>query len=210
LDDQEVDLPGYQILHGRPGAAVRDELNPSPRRLLKENAGHLRCRVLVHERRLAGVRFHPGDQPVEVICREGLLADQQLRIDGYQPDRLEILLQIVGQPIDHAADVSVPLSDIDRVTVGRGARDAADGNAAARTADVFDDHRLTEHRPHSFRHDACNYVRRSTWREGDDERDRAGRVGLWLSNRDAGEYRQRDRNDKISHARPLEQSPMVM
>jgi hypothetical protein len=51
-------------------------------------------------------------------------------------DRFEVLLQIVRYGIDHAADVGVPLADVDRVAGGRGAGDAADRNAAASTADV--------------------------------------------------------------------------
>ena len=59
-------------------------------------------------------------------------------------DRLEILLQIVVELVDDAADMGVPLADVDGVAVRRGARDAPDRDAAAGAADVLDDDRLAE------------------------------------------------------------------
>ena len=67
----------------------------------------------------------------------------------HKADRLEILLQIVVQLVDDAADVGVPLPDVDRVAIGRRARDAPDGDAAAGAADILDDDRLPERGPHT-------------------------------------------------------------
>jgi hypothetical protein len=128
-------------------------LNLRAGQLLQQNAGHLSRRILVDERGLAGVCLHPGDKPLQVVRRQRLSGDHELRIDGDQPDRLEILLQIVVQRIDDAADVGVPLADVDRVAVGRRPRDPPDRDAASGTANVFDDDRLAEQWPHLLGHD---------------------------------------------------------
>jgi hypothetical protein len=81
--------------------------------------------------------LHPGDQRLEVVGRQRLLADQKLRIVRDQPDRLEIGLQIVIEIVDDAADVGVPLADVDGVAVGRGAGEPPDADRAAGAADIF-------------------------------------------------------------------------
>ena len=63
--------------------------------LFEQNAGHVRGRVLVDEVDLAGVGLHPGDEVLQIVGRKIFLRDHQLRIDRNQPDRLEILLQVV-------------------------------------------------------------------------------------------------------------------
>jgi hypothetical protein len=131
------------------------------------------ARILVDERDLAGVCLHPGDKPLQIVRRQRLSGDHELRIDGDQPDRLEILLQIVVQGIDDAADVGIPLADVDRVAVGRRTRDAPDCDAASGAADVFDDDRLAEQRPHLLGHDTPGHIGGSAWREWDDDRDLA-------------------------------------
>ena len=112
--------------------------------LLQQNAGDLRRGVLVDELGLARIGLHPGDELVELVRRQVFLGDQELRVDRDQPDRLEVLLQIVVEVVDDAADVGVPLADVDGVAVGRRARDAPDRDAAAGAADVLDDDRLAE------------------------------------------------------------------
>ena len=119
-----------------------------------------------------GIGLHPGDQLVERVRRQILLGDHELRIDRDQPDRLEILLQVVVQVVDDAADVGVPLADVDGVAVGRRARDAADRDAAAGAADVLDDDRLAEERPHLLCQDARRGVGRAAGRKRHDQRDR--------------------------------------
>ena len=171
MNHQQVDLPGDQIRHGRTGATVRDELNLCTGQLLQQNARHLSRRILVDERDLAGICLHPGDKPLQIIRRQRLLGDHELRIDGDQPDRLEILLQIVVQGIDDAADMGVPLTDVDRIAVGRRARDAPDRDTASRAADVFDDDWLAKQRPHLLSHNAPDHIGRSARREWDDDRE---------------------------------------
>ena len=93
---------------------------------------------------LPGFAFIQATSSFKIVGRKILLGDHELRIVRYQPDRLEILLQIVIELVDDAADMGVPLADVDGVAVRRRARDAADRNAAAGTADVFDDDGLPE------------------------------------------------------------------
>ena len=146
LHHQQVDLADDQIGHGGTGAAIGNEVDLLAGRLLEQNAAHVRRRVLVDEVDLAGVGLHPGDEIFQIVGRKIFLRDHQLRIDRDQPDRLEILLQVVVELVDDAADVRVPLADVDGVAVGRGARDAPDRDAAAGAADVLDDDRLAERR----------------------------------------------------------------
>ncbi len=152
---------------------------------------------------LPGLAFIQATSPFRSSAGKRLLGDHQLRIDGHQPDRVEVLLQVVVQRIDDAADVGVPLADVDGVAVGRGAREPPDRDAAAGAADVFDDHRLAEDRPHPLGHDARDHVGRAARRERHDQRDRTRRVGLRLHAGDAGHERERNRDDEALHAPPL-------
>ena len=168
----------------------------------EQDAGHLRRRVLVDERDLAGVRLHPGDEVLEVVRRQPFLGDHQLRIDGQETDRVEILLQVVVQFVDDAADMSVPLPDVDGVAVRLRACDTPDCNAAAGAADVLDHHRLAEMRAHAVGHDARNRVGRSAGRERHDQRDLARWKGLLrvdAGNGGAGEKHSRDGDPQHSH-----------
>ena len=193
-------MAGQEIGHRGTGAAIGDELDLRAGELLQQDAGHLRRRVLVDERGLAGIGLQPGDQRFEVIRRQRLLADQELRIDGDQADRLEVRLQIVVQRIDDGADMGVPLADVDRVAVGRRAREPADADRAAGAADVLDDHRLAQQRPHALGQNAGRHVGRAARRERHDHGDLARRVGLRQRARGAGQGRgQRDGNHQFFH-----------
>ena len=59
-------------------------------------------------------------------------------------DRLEIFLEVVVELVDDAADMGVPLADVEGVTIRRGAGDAPDTDAAAGAADIFDHDGLPE------------------------------------------------------------------
>ena len=165
--------PGDQIGHGRAGAAIGNEQHFGVGELLQQQPAHLRRRVLVDEFGVAGILLHPGDQRFEIVRRQRLLGDQKLRIVRDQPDRLEIGLQIVIEIVDDAADMGIPLADVDGVAVGRGAREPPDADRAAGAADILDDHRLAEERPHLVGHDAPGDVGRAARRERHDQRDRA-------------------------------------
>ena len=67
--------------------------------------------------------------------------------------------------------MGVPLTDVDRITVGRRTRDAPDRDTASRAADVFDDDRLAKQRPHLLSHNAPDHIGRSAWRERNDDRE---------------------------------------
>ncbi len=97
--------------------------------------------------------------------------------------------------------MGVPLADVDRIAIGRRTGDAADGDAAASTADVFDHDRLSEPRPHMLGQNARRNIGRSARRERNDERDLTRWIGLRLYRRDAGQCRQRERNSELFHDR---------
>ena len=162
----------------------------------------MRRGVLVDELGFAGIGLHPGHQLLELVRRQILLGDHELRIDRDQPDRLEVLLQVVVQIVDDAADVGVPLADVDGVAVGRSARDAPDRDAAAGAADVLDDDRLAEDRPHLLGHDAGRDVGRAARRERHHQRDLAGRIGLRLRPGESPEQRQCGYTKPFRHVRP--------
>ena len=151
--------------------------------------------------RLVGIGLQPGDQLLEVVRRQGLATNDQLRVGRDQHDRLEILLQVVVAADRSAvADMGVPLADVDGVAVGRRARDAADADAAAGAADVLDDHRLTERGPHALRQDARHDVGRAARRERHDHRDRPRRIGLRVRAGDAAQDGKCRREPKFFHA----------
>jgi hypothetical protein len=76
--------------------------------------------------------------------------------------------------------MSVPLADVDGVAIGRGPRDAADGDAAAGAADVLDDNRLAERRPHALGQYPRRHVGRAAGRERHHQCNGTRWVGLRL------------------------------
>ena len=118
-----------------------------------------------------GLAFIQATSSLSLLAGRFFLATMKLRIDRDQPDRLEVLLQVVVDVVDDAADVGIPLADVDGVAVRRRARDAADRDAAAGAADVLDDDRLAEDRPHLLGHDARDDIGRAARRERHHQRD---------------------------------------
>ncbi len=166
----------------------------------RQDAAHGGGGVLVDELRFAGVGPHPGDQLIQPVGRQVLPGDHELRVDGDQPDGREILLQVVVQIIDDAADVGVPLADVDGVTVRHRARDPADRDAAARAADVLDHDRLAKKRPHLLGHNPRSDVSRAARRKRHDQRDLARRIGLRRRRRGARHHgREHDRQKQFGH-----------
>ena len=76
--------------------------------------------------------------------------------------------------------MGVPLADVEGVTIGRGAGDAPDTNAAAGAADIFDHDGLAERCTHSLGDDAGGGIGRSAWRERHHQRDGTRGIGLRL------------------------------
>ena len=93
---------------------------------------------------LPGLAFIQATSSFSVFAGRSFLATMSCGLFEISADRLEVLLQVVVELVDDAADMGVPLADVDGVAVGRGARDAADRDAAAGAADIFDDDRLPE------------------------------------------------------------------
>ena len=95
--------------------------------------------------------------------------------------------------------MGVPLPDVDRVAVGRGAREAADADRAAGAADILDNHRLAERSAHLVGHDARGDVGRSARRERHDQRDRARGKIVGMRGRKKRNASKPDRNEYFSH-----------
>jgi hypothetical protein len=75
-------------------------------------------------------------------------------------------------------DMSVPLTDVQGVAVGRCPRDAPDANATTGGPHVLDDDRLAERCPHFFGKDASNDICRSAGRKWNHNCDRRRRIDL--------------------------------
>jgi hypothetical protein len=165
------------------GAAVRHEQHFRAGEFLQQEPADLRRRILIDEFGVARMRFHVSDQRFEIIGRQRFLRHQQHRIDRDQADWREVGPQIEADIVDDAADVRVPLADIDRVTVGRCAREPADADRTAGAADIFHNHWLAERRAHLVGHDAGRHVGRSARRERHDQRDRARGVIVGMRGR---------------------------
>ena len=98
--------------------------------------------------------------------------------------------------------MGVPLPDVEGVTIGCRARDAADPDAAAGATNIFDHDGLAQRDPHSLGHDPRRSIGRSARRERNDQRNGSGWIGLRLRARDAGKDRQCQRRPKSSHDVP--------
>jgi hypothetical protein len=73
--------------------------------------------------------------------------------------------------VDDAADMRVPLADVDRVAIGRRLGETAHAQTAACAADILDDDWLAEDRFHPLGHDPRGGVGRTARREWNDQRD---------------------------------------
>ncbi len=142
------------------------------------------------------MRLHVSDERFEIVGGQRLVRHQQHRIDRNQSDRRKVTAQIVADIVDDAADMGVPLADVDRVAIWSGSRQTSNPDGAAGAADVFDDHRLAERRAHLVGHDARGHIGRAARRKRHDQRDRPRReiIGVRGSERERQE-RERDRGD---------------
>ena len=134
---------------------------------------------------LSAFAFSQAMRLLEVARRHRFPGDDQKRLRRNEPDRLEILQQIVLQRIDRAGrDIGAPLPDAERVAVRRRARDAADADCAAGAGHVLYDDRLTERCAHALGHQPCDHVGRAARGERHDHGDRPRRIGLGIRVRD--------------------------
>src|SRR5262245_49322577 len=70
------------------------------------------------------------------------------------------------------------VTNAERMTVRCGARGPADGDAAVRSTDIFNNDWLTKRSAHPFSDDPSDCIRWSASSEWDDERDGFARIGL--------------------------------
>ena len=143
------------------------------------------------DRRLVGIGLQPGDQPLEIVRRQALLADDQQRLAADLDDRLEILQQIELQRVEAAGQhMRGRGADAERVAVGGRAHRAADAEAAGRASDIFDHHGLAENRSHLLGQKARQRVGGAAGGERHDHGDRACRIGLGRGGADRGKTEQ--------------------
>ena len=202
LHQEKIDLTRHQIRHRRAGATIGHEQHLGVGEFLQQQPANLRRGILIDEFGVARMRLHPFHQRFKIVRRQIFGGDQQHWIDRHQSDRREVGLQIVIEVVDDAADVGVPLADVDGVAVRRCAREAPYPDRAAGAADILDDHRLPERSPHLVGQNTAGNIGRTARRERHDQRDGAGRVSLGVNGGDGGEKCQRDRNTRISHISP--------
>jgi hypothetical protein len=183
----KVHRAGDEVGHGGARAAIRNKLHFLFGQILEQHAADIGRRVLVDKIDLAGIGLHPGHKFGEVLRRKVVLGDHQLWIVGDQADRLKILFEIVIELVDDAADMGIPLADVEGVAIGCRAGDAPDPDAAAGTADIFNDDRLPERCAHALGQDTGGGVGRSARRERNHQRDLARWIGLRLRIGEAGQ-----------------------
>ena len=131
---------------------------------------------------LAFVRFDVGDEFLEILWRQILARQDQDRRAGEQPDRLEILLRMIGELgiKRHGSRMRSHMPCYQRIAVIGGLRRARGGGGAAGADDVLDDDGLTERLRHMAGDDARDDIGRTACRERHDHGDAARRIGLSL------------------------------
>ena len=70
----------------------------------------LRGRGQVGDLRFPECAFIHATNSLRLFAGRFFARHQELRIDGYEPDRLEIILQIIRQGIDDVADMGIFLA----------------------------------------------------------------------------------------------------
>ena len=106
--------------------------------------------------------------------------------------------------------MGVPLADVDRVAIRRGARDTTDRDRAAGAADILDDDALSERRAHALGQNARGDIGRAAGRERNDQGDLLVRIVLRLRAGDAGHGNdsgnERCRDNQLFHVTPQKAS----
>src|SRR5882762_8686693 len=151
---------------------------------------------------LPGFAFIHVTSSARLLAARSFFATMSCGLLEIRPIGSKSFFEIVIEFVDDAADVGVPLADIEGVAVRRRTGDAADADAAAGAADIFDHHGLSERRPHAFRQDAGGGIGRSARRERHHQRNGPRRKVLRLRANDAGKKRDCQRDKKLSHEFP--------
>jgi hypothetical protein len=145
----------------------------------------------------AGIGLEPSDQLAGILGRQPGPADDDHRRKGEQGDRLEISQKVVWNWVERTgADMTGPIADAERVSVGRRSSSTADADRRSRSGHIFDDDRLAQREAHAFAKDAPERIGRASGRKRHDHRQRVRRVRLCLRQRNRskrkGERRERD------------------
>ncbi len=148
------------------------------------------------------VGLHPGRELGLRVRGERLSRRQHQRIVVDHPDRREILLGVERQRlVERDVGRKLQIGDVERVAVGRRARDALACDVCAAAADVLDDEVLAELGGEFRRKLARHQVGRPAGRVGHDDGDGPRRIGLRLRGRGAEQHRQSDGENCLCHSR---------
>ena len=150
---------------------------------------------------LAGIALGERDQLGDRFRRNGGVHQHDQRAGRDQADRREILARVVADiRIERRIDrVRAGAAEAERVAVGRGLRDLARRDRAARAALVLDHDLLAERLAHLLGDDARHHVVAAAGRIRDDQRDRPRRIVLRGGARRC-EQGEAESGNKILHA----------
>jgi hypothetical protein len=100
------------------------------------------------DRRLVRIGLEPGDQSLQILRRQTLLAHDQKRLAADFDDWFQIFQEIERQRIKAAGQhMRRGCADAQRIAVGSRSDRAADTETAGSAADILDDDGLPQNRP---------------------------------------------------------------
>ena len=181
LIDNQVDMPGQQVLHRQAQPAIRHKLKACAGFRLEKDAGDMtrRSDAGMSHQGLVRVCRQPGDQFLQRFSRQSFLADDQHRLGRDQADRLEICPHVELERKDSAVqDMRDPSADVERVSIGCRAGEPGDADIASTATHVFNDDGLTERCPHTFGQDPRDRIQCAAGRERHDHCNGSRRIGL--------------------------------
>ena len=174
--------PAIEVLHRRPGAAIRHMRDVDADRPVEQHAGQVRSRADARRAEL-----HPGlvclgvgDELPQAAHRQILARDEDARRLGGEADRREIAGRVIKRLLVERLVIGVGagVADEEGIAVRRRLRDAHAARHAGGGADVLDHDRLSQELAHVLRLDARAGVDAASGRERHDERDGPCRPGL--------------------------------
>ena len=131
------------------------------------------------DRGLVRIGLQPGDQPLQIVSRKGLLADDQQRLGADQDHRFQIPEQVELQRIEPAGQhMRGRGADRERVAVGGRAHRTADAEGARGARRHSRSRRVVRGSGASARRGSAPDRRWRLRRKRHDHGDRARRIGL--------------------------------